>query len=161
MISVIAAIGKNRAIGKDNTLLWHIPDDLKHFKEVTLGSPIIMGRKTFESILSILGKPLPQRINIVVTRNDSWTYPGVVVASSIDDAVQKARSLNHPEVFIGGGGELYTQALPLADRIYLTLIDDEKEGDVFFPDYSPFSKVISREKRKYGEINYEWLVLER
>lgn len=167
-VSIVVAVGNgglhNGVIGKDNQLLWHISDDLKRFKRLTKGHPVIMGRKTFESILASLRKPLPERTNIVVTRDPSWSHEGAVVAHSIEEALEKARAIDTEEVFIGGGGELYRQALPLVDRLYLTLIDDNKEGDSYFPEYEKeFTKVLSREERvdeKTG-LRYTWLDLER
>ncbi len=154
-------------LGKDNQLLWHIPDDLKRFKQLTLGHPIIMGRKTFESIIASLGKPLPGRTNIVVTRDP--TFParfhlaGVVVASSIEEAIEKAKQApGGDEIFIGGGGEIYRQALPLVDKLYLTLIDDDKEGDSYFPAYeSEFTKKVFEEEREYEGLKYRWVDVER
>ncbi|MBL8158491.1 dihydrofolate reductase [bacterium] len=162
-VSAIAAIGRNRVLGKDNQLLWHIPDDLKRFKEITSGHPIIMGRKTFESILASLGKPLPGRTNIVVTRDASWQHEGVLTAASIEDAIMKAaKAPGADEVFIGGGGEIYRQALPFTDRLYLTLIEDDKEGDSFFPEYeNEFTKVVSDETREHEGLKYRWVDLER
>lgn len=162
-VSAIAAIGRNRVLGKDNQLLWHIPDDLKRFKEITSGHPIIMGRKTFESILATLGKPLPGRTNIVVTRDASWRHEGVIAAASIEDAIMKAaKAPGADEVFIGGGGEIYRQALPFTDRLYLTLIEDDKEGDSFFPEYeNEFTKVVSDETREHEGLKYRWVDLER
>lgn len=162
-VSAIAAIGRNRVLGKDNQLLWHIPDDLKRFKEITSGHPIIMGRKTFESILATLGKPLPGRTNIVVTRDASWRHEGVIAAASIEDAIMKAaKAPGSDEVFIGGGGEIYRQALPFTDRLYLTLIEDDKEGDSFFPEYeNEFTKVVSDETREHEGLKYRWVDLER
>jgi dihydrofolate reductase len=164
-ISIVAGLGRdkqhNRVIGKDNRLLWHIPDDLKRFKDLTLGHPVVMGRKTFESIVAVLGTPLPGRTNIVVTRDASWSYPGVEIRHSLEAALELARSLDSEEIFIGGGTELYVQALPHVDRLYLTLIDDEKEGDTFFPDYDDFKEEISREERRWNELRYMWLTLDR
>lgn len=128
MISLIAAIGKNNELGKDNQLLWHLPDDLKRFKELTTGHTIVMGRKTFESI----GKPLPNRRNIVITRDTSYKKEGVEVIHSLEEVE------NLPEeIFIIGGGEIYAQALPFADRLYLTQVDTTLDADTFFP---PFEK---------------------
>jgi dihydrofolate reductase len=162
----VVALGRdgqhNRVIGKNNELLWHIPDDLKRFKVLTLGHPVIMGRKTFESIISVLGKALPGRTNIVVTRDAEWSYPDVLVAYSLEEALAKARELDREEIFIGGGTQIYEQALPFVDRLYLTLIDDEKEGDSFFPPYeTEFTKIISDESREWTGLNYRWLTLER
>jgi dihydrofolate reductase len=164
-ISVVVAVGCDKegrpVIGKNNQLLWHIPDDLKRFKQLTLGHPVVMGRKTFESIIDVLGKPLPGRTNIVVTRDTSWSYPDVLVYHSLPEALSKAWELDSEEIFIGGGTELYKQILPDLNRIYLTVIDDEKEGDTFFPDYSDFKKVGPEENREWNGLRYTWVTLER
>lgn len=161
-IIIVAAIGKHRALGKGDKLLWHIPDDLKRFKALTKGHPIILGRKTFESIVGYLGKPLPERTNIVLTRDTSWSYPGVVVAHSLEEALAKARELKPIEIHIGGGAALYEQILPQVDKLYLTLIDDEKEADSFFPPYEHlFTKKVREEAREYNGLTYTWVDLER
>ena len=162
-VSAIAAIGKHRVLGKGNQLLWHIPDDLKRFKALTLGHPVVMGRKTFESIVAVLGKPLPGRTNLVVTRDSARQSEGVIVAGSIEEAIEKAKAEGGgEEVFIGGGGEIYRQALPFTDKLYLTLIDDEKDGDSFFPEYEgEFKKRVFEEVREYEGLKYRWVDLER
>lgn len=162
-VNIIAAIGKNRELGKDDRLLWHIPEDLRHFKKLTLGHPVIMGRKTFESILTMLHTPLPGRINIVATRNQSWSYKGVIVAHSIEEGVEKARALDAEEIFIAGGAEIYAAALPLSQRLYLTRIDAAAEhADAFFPPYEHlFSHVVSKETAVCNGLHVEWLTLER
>lgn len=158
--SIIVAIGDNRVIGKTNELLWHVPEDLKRFKALTLGHPVIMGRKTFDSIIAFLGKPLPGRQNIVVTRDTEWQYEGVTVVHSLEEAFEKAEETD--EVFIIGGEQIYSQALPFTDRIYLTRIDDAKEGDAFFPPYEDeFTKELSRETHEHSGITYHWIDLER
>lgn len=152
----------NRAIGKNGKLLWHIPEDLKRFKDLTKGHPVIMGRKTFESILSYLGKPLPERTNIVVTRNAAYNAQGVKIFHSLEDALSYAKTIDAQEIHIGGGSDIYAQALPYVDRLYLTLIDEEKEADSFFPDYSAFTKEIERVNKKTSDgIYYTWLTVER
>jgi dihydrofolate reductase len=157
-VVIVVALGKNRAIGKEGKLLWHIPDDLKRFKELTMGHPIIMGRKTFESIVSYIGGPLPGRVNIVVTRDPDWTHDGVTIARSLEDALSIARSLNPTEIHIGGGAQLYEQALPYVDRLCLTLIDDEKDADTFFPPYeTEFTTQTFREDREYNGLKYSWV----
>lgn len=129
-LSIIAAMARNRTIGIRNTLPWRIPEDLKHFKSLTMGHHIIMGRKTFDSI----GKPLPGRTTVVVTRNRKLELPpGCLVAHSLDEAV--AACVGGQEAFIAGGAELYTQALPLADTLYLTELQQDADGDALFPDY--------------------------
>lgn len=127
-ISIIVAIAENGVIGGGNELLWHIPDDLKRFKRITSGHSVIMGRKTYESI----GKPLPNRRNIVISRNPSFAVAGAEVACSIANALEMTKSEN--EVFIIGGGEIYRQALPMATKLYITRVHDKYEGDTFFPD---------------------------
>src|SRR3989344_3007335 len=147
-VSIIAAIGKNRELGRDNDLLWRIPDDLKRFKSLTLGHPVIMGRKTFESI----GKPLPGRTNLVVSRS----------SLSFENALAQAKKLDDKEVFIVGGAQIYEQALPYADRLYLTLIDDTKDGDAFFTEYEHlFTKKLSEEIREHNGLKYSWVELEK
>lgn len=163
--SIIAAVGLHRVLGKGNRLLWNIPEDLKRFKALTLGHPCIMGRKTFESIVAMLGKPLPGRTNIVLVKPDedasAIVGANVVIAHSIPEALQKAHSLDN-DVFIIGGAQIYAQALQHADRLCLTLIDDEKEGDAFFPEYEHlFTKKISEEDGEWGGLKYRWLMLEK
>jgi dihydrofolate reductase len=149
-LSLIVAVAKNNVIGSDNKLLWHMPADLKHFKSVTMGSPVIMGRKTFESI----GKALPGRTNIVVTRNEDYIADGCTVANSLQEAVDLCEK--EGEVFIIGGAEVYRQAIHAADKVYLTRIDNEFDGDAFFPELNfsdwkliKYVKHHSDEKNKY------------
>lgn len=154
-ISIVAAIGKNRELGKEGKLLWYIPDDLKRFKRLTLGHPVIMGRKTFESI----GKPLPGRENIVITHNLDWKHEGIVVAHSLQEAMEGA---GDRELFVIGGSQIYKQAIPSVNRLYLTLIDDTKEADTFFPPYEHlFTKKISEESRESKGLHYRWVTLEK
>ncbi len=157
-ISLIAAIGKKtRALGKNNELLWRIPEDLKLFKALTVGHPIIMGRKTFESI----GRPLPGRTNIIVTRNKEYVVPGATIVSSIEEAITYAKSIDTQELFVIGGQDIYTLALPHADRLYLTLIQSDLQGDVFFPDYSEFTQQILAEEHTTNTPPYTFVVLEK
>ena len=137
IVSLIAALASNRAIGKDNALLWQLPEDLRHFRETTRGKPVIMGRKTWESLPDPF-RPLPGRHNIVVSRDPAYQASGATLAGSLDDALrQAAAQTNAEEVFVIGGEQLYRQALPLADRLYLTEIEQNFAGDVFFPDVQP------------------------
>ena len=162
-IAIIAALGaRTRAIGKNNELLWHIPDDLKRFKQLTFGHPVVMGRKTWESLPSKF-RPLPERTNIVVTRQAGYAAEGAVVADSLESArAEAARAPGANESFVIGGGELYREALPFADHLYLTLIDDDKEGDTFFPPYeTEFTKMVSEEPHEWGDLKYRWVTLER
>ena len=131
-IILIAAFTDNRVLGKDNRLIWHLPEDLKNFKRLTSGHPVIMGRKTFES----LGKPLPNRTNIVITRNADFQSDGCVVVNSLKNALQKAEEIGAEKTFVIGGGEIYAQALPIADLMYLTHVHTTLEGDTFFPEFS-------------------------
>ena len=161
-ISMIAAIGKNRELGRENKLLWHIPDDLERFKQLTAGHPVIMGRKTFESILGYLGKPLPGRKNIVVSRNPTWEHEGAVTATSLGEAIEQAAETGTNEAFIIGGAQIYEAALPHANKLYLTVIDDEKDADSFFPQYeNEFTKRVFEEERQWNGLKYTWVDLER
>ena len=128
-LSLIAAMAKNRVIGRNNALPWHLPEDLKYFKATTLGKPILMGRKTFDSI----GKPLPGRTSVGLTRNPEWSFDGCLVVPSLDVAL--ARLADREEVLVIGGADLYQQTLPRADRLYLTEINADFEGDAWFPDF--------------------------
>lgn len=155
IVSLIAAMAKNRVIGKDNQMPWHLPADLKHFKRVTMGKPIIMGRKTYESI----GKALPGRLNIVISRNPDYKLDDSEVVTSLDAALE--RVANASEVMIIGGGYLYSQTLSLANKLYLTLIDLDVEGDTHFPNYQQLNlQEVSRETFKADDknpYNYEFV----
>lgn len=129
IISMVAAMAANRVIGRANQMPWHLPADLRHFKQVTLGKPVIMGRKTFESI----GRVLPGRRNVVISRTAPVDSKGAEWVSSVEQALSLLAE--QPEVMVIGGGEIYRQCLPLAQRLYLTEIELETEGDAFFPDY--------------------------
>ena len=158
-VSVIAALAKNRVIGIENRLPWRLPEDLAHFKALTLNHPILMGRKTFES----LGRPLPGRANIVITRNAAYQPEGCLVAASIPAAIALCQDAD--ELFFIGGAELYAQAIPLADRLYLTEVDIEAQGDAWFPDYDRSAfREISRESRtgeKGDALHFDFVVYER
>ena len=133
MLSLIAAVARNRVIGKDNQLLWHLPGDMRYFRETTRGKTVIMGRRTWESLPEKF-RPLPGRLNIVVSRNRDYSAPGATRAGSLEDAIGLAGS---SEAFIIGGAELYRQALPLANRLYLTEIASDFAGDTWFPEIPP------------------------
>ena len=141
-LALIAARARNGVIGLDNRMPWHLPEDLAYFKRVTLGKPVVMGRKTFESI----GRPLPGRLNIVVTRNPGWQAAGVQVAHSLDAALVLAAAAVPEEIMLIGGAELYRLALPQADVLYLTEIDAEFAGDAFFPEVDLARWRIDREE---------------
>lgn len=148
LISLIAAMANNRVIGKDNQMPWHLPADLGHFKAITLGKPIIMGRKTYESI----GRPLPGRKNIVISRDTSYRLEGCETASSLEEAMRLVSEVE--EIMIIGGGYLYEQTLPHADKLYLTFIDLDVEGDTQFPKYEDLKLTeIKREKHLKDEKN--------
>lgn len=161
-ISLIAAIGKDtRVLGKDNDLVFKIAADLKRFRLLTTGHPVIMGRKTWES-LPEKSRPLPGRANFVVTRQEGYQAPGAFVCASVGEALETAkRAEGADEICVIGGGEIYALALPFADRLYLTLVASDAEGDTFFPDYAAFTKVIEREAHPEHEPPYEYVTLER
>jgi len=147
-ISIIVAFANNRVIGKDNQLIWHLPNDLKHFKAVTSGHPVIMGRKTYESI----GRLLPNRKNIIVTRNTAYQVEGAHVFNSLEAAIESC--IGEEEIFIIGGSEIYGQALTLAHKLYITEVLHEFEGDAFFPEINFEEwKVISEENGILDEKN--------
>lgn len=156
-IALIAAVSKNGVIGKNGGLPWKISSDLKRFRQLTAGHPVIMGRKTYESI----GKPLPERTNIVITRDSHYPAPGCIVVSSIEKAVEEAKKIESEIIFVIGGGEIYRTALPFADVLYLTLVHAEMNGDAFFPDYSEFKKVLASEEGEEGVWRYSFLKLTR
>ncbi|MEN9729513.1 MAG: Dihydrofolate reductase [Bacteroidota bacterium] len=130
MLKILVAFDENRVIGKNNTLIWHLPADLKRFKALTTGHVIIMGRKTFESI----GKPLPNRTSIVISRQPDLQIEGAIIAHSVEEAILKAKSITREDIYIVGGAEIYALSLPLADQILVTQLHDIFEGDAYFPE---------------------------
>ena len=156
IISIICCVAKNRGIGNNNKLLFDIPDDLKHFKKITMGHPIIMGYNTYMSI----GRPLPGRLNIVLS-SDDVKIKGITTAKNINEAIKIASLNDKKEIFFIGGGLVYRQAIKLADRLYLTVVESQKEADTFFPDYPEFSKIIAEEKKEGGGYKYKFIILER
>lgn len=147
-ISLVAAMAKNRVIGKDNQMPWHLPADLKHFKQVTLSKPIIMGRKTYESI----GRPLPGRRNIVISRNADYQLEGCETVTSVDAALELVS--DEEEIMVIGGGFLYAQMIERAHKLYLTFIDLEVEGDTQFPEYEHLNlREVSRKHYQADEKN--------
>lgn len=164
MISIIVAIANNNVIGKDNQLIWHLPADMNYFKEKTSGHCIISGRKNYESIPEKF-RPLPNRTNIVITRQINYTAPGAIVVESIEDAIKKAKETGDTEIFIIGGAEIYKQFLRYADRMYITKIHHSFEGDTFFPEYNDLNwketsriKGITDDKNKY---EHDFLIFEK
>lgn len=157
-ISMIAAIASgNKALGKNNELIYKISEDLQRFKKITSDHIVIMGRKTFESI----GKALPNRINIVVTSNPAFSGENVVVTHSLDEALRLAELKGESEVFIIGGGQIYEEAIGKADKLYLTIVEGSPDADTFFPDYLDFKKVIFEESHESDGYKYKFLDLER
>ena len=156
-LSLIAIVARNGGIGRANALLWHLSDDLKHFKRTTMGCPIVMGRKTWESI----GRPLPGRRNIVVTRNSDFAPAGAETAASLEAALDLLDGT--PRAFVIGGGELYAAALPLVDTLVLTEVDAEVEADTFFPawDRSRFRETASEHHANPGGPPYRFVTYTR
>ncbi len=131
-ISLVVAAADNNVIGKNNAMPWHIPEDFKHFKDVTMGKPCIMGRKTFESILVQLGKPLPGRVNIIVSRKN-YQHDGALTCKDLEEAIEQAAKTGTDEICIIGGAQIYALALPFANKVHLTRVHQSPEGDAFFP----------------------------
>jgi len=159
-VAMIAAMAKNRVIGLDNDMPWHLPDDLKFFKATTTGKPVIMGRKTFESIGS---KPLPNRPNYVISRQKEFSADGVSVFSSVEQALEALHK--HEEVIIMGGGQLYKKMLPKADKLYLTLINSDINGDTHFPDWTDVAwnelSRVHHQKDERHAFEFDFVTLER
>ncbi len=164
-ISIIVATDAKRGIGKNNALMWKIKGELPRFKRITIGHPIIMGRKTYESI----GRPLPGRTNIIITNNSEFKIQNslpegteAIVVHSLDEAILQAKeSEGSDEIFIIGGGQIFTQALPRTDRLYLTIVQGDFGADVFFPEYTMFTKEREREDHKDETYEYSFLTLEK
>ncbi len=156
-ISIIAAVGQNRELGKKNELIWRISADLKRVKELTMGHPIIMGLNTYNSI----GRPLPGRTNIVLS-SAPIQIEGCIVVTSLDEAILKAREIDQEEIFIFGGASVYHATIDMTDQLYLTRIEaTDADADAFFPDYSAFTKILSEEHHPENTPPYTWLTLER
>lgn len=162
-ISAIAAIDEKRGLGKNNDLLFRFPADSKRVREKTKGHPIIMGRRTYDSI----GRPLPNRTNIVITRNkqqltSNTNTQGLIIVNSLQEAIEVAKeSPGSDEIFIFGGGEIFKEALPQTDRLYLTVVEGDYGADTFFPDYSEFKHILKEEKGEDGGYKYTFLDLEK
>ena len=164
LISMIAAMGSNRVIGKDNDIPWHLPDDFNYFKTTTQDHCVIMGRKNWESLPPRF-QPLPNRTNIVITRQGSYSAHGAIVVSSLEEALEIARKKNEQETFIIGGGEIYRMGLKLADRIYLTEINGAFDGQVTFPelnnyDWKEVSRIHHSEDEKH-KFSFDFVIYER
>ena len=152
MISIIAAIGQNRELGKNNRLLWDIPEDMEHFRSKTRGHAVIMGRKTYESI----GHALPARPNIIITRDDTFTTPdGCFIVHSLEEAIALGNEKEKEELFIIGGANIYAQSINIADKLYITEVHQSfPEADTFFPDYAKFKKVLSKKEGSGNGYTY-------
>ena len=163
IISLIAAAAKNNAIGKDGDMPWHLSNDLKYFKNMTWGMPVVMGRKTFETFGK--GNPLPGRKNIVLTRQEGYNPPGVIVVKTVNDALFVAKEMDVKELMVIGGGEIYKLFFEKAKRIYITRVDAEPEADTFFPQIDPKEwKLVSQKDHEAdakNDHNYSFQVWER
>ena len=159
-LSLIVAVAENGVIGHNNQLIWHLPNDLKQFKRLTTGHCIIMGRKTFDSI----GKPLPNRTSIIISRNTDFQIENCITVSSLENAISEAKKIENEETFIIGGAEIYRLALPIVDKIYLTEVHHAYEGDTFFPEIDKnIWKEIRREdfeKDEKHSVNYSFVEME-
>lgn len=157
IISLIAAVSKNGVIGADNAMPWHISEDFKYFKRQTLNKPVIMGRKTFESI----GRPLPKRPNIVITRQSDYAPEGVTVVRSLEEALSEAKKHNSDEIMVIGGGQIYDQSIKTANRLYITEVNMEVQGDAKFPDIDKnLWQEKSRDNHK-GDPSYSFVIYEK
>lgn len=160
-ISLLVAMARNHVIGRDNKLPWHLPADLKHFKQLSIGKPVIMGRKTCDSIIDHLGKLLPERDNIVVTRNAQFQAPGAKVATSLKQAIEMAGSAD--EIVIIGGAQIFAESLPIATHLYLTLINADVEGNTYFPpiDWHEWKLSSRTPGSDSGDLPYEFIDYQR
>lgn len=156
MISAIAAIGRNRELGKGNDLIWKIPEDLKRVRDLTTGHPLIMGRKTFDSIIAIRGSALPNRTSVVLTRDKSWSHPQAVAAYTPQEAIERAKSAPGGEdTFVFGGAEIYGLLMPFTDQLLLTQVDEEdKTADAYFPEFESQFKLTESEKHDNENLRY-------
>lgn len=167
LISIICALTDDRVIGYQNRIPWHIKDDLIRFKEKTMGRTVIMGRTTFESVAAYYkksGNPIPDRKHVIISRDPSYTVSlnNCYVVSSIDEALEKAKSLEEKEIFISGGASIFEQTIGRVDRLYLTVVHKKFEGDTYFPDYSAFTKIINKDDKVTSKgTPYTFLDLEK
>ena len=152
MISLLVAASENNAIGKDGKLLWNLPNDLKYFKNLTWGMVVVMGRKTYEAI----DKPLPGRVNVVITRKTDWVRDGVQVAEDLNKSLKLAEATNCKEIFIIGGGEIYTEFMSKADRIYMTRVHAELDGDTYFPTFTSDNWNLVSSKKYEADVKHKY-----
>lgn len=155
VLSIIAAMDEKRGIGKDNTIPWHLPQDLERFKKITMGHPIIMGRKTHQSI----GRALPGRRNIIITRDEQYLATGCVVCHTLETAIEMAKTEEQEEIFIIGGAQIYAQAIDSADTLYLTLVKGTYGADAFFPEYEGQFTVVKKSPEQ-EETGYRYMFVE-
>ncbi len=159
-LGIIAGMGNKNELGKDNTLLWNLPLDMKYFRDITRGHAVIMGRRTFESIIDSLGKPLPNRQNIVITKDDAYTVEGVTIAHSFDEALEKIDAEKYEgEVFVIGGAQIYTEGMNYADTLYITHVHKEfPDADTFFPTINPhiFTETSRETHYKDAQHGYDY-----
>src|SRR3989344_2589665 len=165
-ISIIAALSENRVVGLNDRIPWHIKEDLVRFKQKTAGHVMILGRKTFESLIGYYersDKPLPNRIHIVVTKNKhySTTIPKTHIVYSLEQAIEMAKKEEKEEIFIAGGAQIFKQSLPYVDKLYLTIVKGSFAGDAFFPDYSEFNKVLFKEDKRADKYAFTFIDLVR
>jgi dihydrofolate reductase len=161
-ISIIASLDEENGIGFGGKIPWYVPEDLKWFKEKTMGHVVLMGSKTFESIFNKLKKPLPGRTNIIITKQKHFKYDGVLTADSLEKGINLARKKEkNGEIFIIGGGQIYNQTINLANRLYLTKVKGKHGADTFFPNYAEFDKVVFLKSGKSGVYRFEFRILER
>lgn len=160
MTTIVVAMGEKNEIGFENKLLWHLPKDLKHFKDITSGHPVIMGRKTYESI----GKPLPNRTNIVISRKKNWFEEGVLIVGSVKEAVKFAKKIDE-NIFIIGGGNIYEQTIDMVDRLEVTLVKADLEADTYFPKINPNAwkktEEVFHEKDEKNQYDFYFQTFER
>ena len=160
-ISAIVALDEKRGIGKDGKIPWFIKGEQLRLKEITMGHPVIMGRKTYESIPEKF-RPLRGRENIIITRNSDYhPHPDIHVVHSVESALELAKSLDHTEIFILGGAQIFNETIDLIDRIYLTILTGDYNADTFFPDYSQFSKIIEKESHEQDGFSFNYITLDR
>lgn len=160
-ISIVVAMDEQRGIGKNGRLPWpRIPEDMRRFRDLTIGHPVIMGRKTWDS-LDERYKPLPQRLNIIVTRNDGLVTEGAKIARSLEAAITMAQLVKEREIFIIGGGQIYEGALPLVNKLHLTIVRGDFGADTFFPDYSDFDRIVEEIEGQSDQFRYKFLILEK
>ena len=156
-VSMIVAIGKQRQIGADNKMLWRISDEFQHFKKTTMGHTLLMGRKSFESI----GKPLPGRNTIIITRDENYQADGCEVVHSVEEGIELAKKKGEDELFISGGGQIYELGLPYTEKLYLSIVDFNGDADIYFPEYKQYDWKLTHKEDHVSNLAWELQVLEK